>query len=194
MKNIMGMWLLNESRRWWQKKIRMYSFEELSALAEKAKPFQSIIDPDDDIFIAPGNLPGRIAEYCSTTNQHVPQDVGEFVRCIYESLALKHAFRLEMLSEITGNKYKTLHIAGGGSKNELFCKMIASACGCRVEAGPSEASVMGNCIVQFIALGDVKDLKEAREIVKNSIDIKVYEPVNSEEWKEFAHNKSYLYT
>lgn len=190
MKNILGMWLINESRRWWEKADRLYSFEELSSLANAAEPFKCIVNPDDDSFVAPGNLPERIADFCEKTGQPRPETVGETVRCIYESLALKHAIRLNMLSEITGTDYDTVHIVGGGSKNTLFCSMLASACGCKVVAGPGEATAIGNCTVQFISLGEIKDLAEARTLIVNSCDINVYDPVDTEIWKN-VYSKYY---
>ena len=179
-KNIAGMWLLQESRRQWAKEGKSYTFGELSGQAEAAKPVQCVFDPDDPRFIAPGDLPGRIRRFCRETHQQIPESIGETVRCIYKSLAQKHAARFKTLTEITGISYKTLHLIGGGSKDPLFSRILASACGCRVIAGPYEAAAIGNCIVQLITLGALKNLQQARELISRSVTIRTYTPEQKE--------------
>jgi len=185
MKNITGMWLINESRRWWEKKIRLFAFDELTELAANSEPFRYMIDPDDDNYIRPGNIPARIQEYCVNTNQGMPETIGDIVRTIYECIAAKHALYLRKLSEITDTKYEAINLLGGGSKNVMFCKMLSSACGLPVIAGPSEATAIGNCLVQLITLGEVADLTAARRIVGNISEIKRYESENTEQWQVF---------
>ena len=185
MKNIAGMWLINESRRWWEKEIRLFTFEELTSMAANSEPFRYMIDPDGDNYIHPGNIPERIQEYCVNTGQGKPKAIGDIVRTIYESIAAKHALYLRKLSEITNTEYKAINLLGGGSKNVMFCKMLSSACGLPVIAGPSEATAIGNCLVQLIALGEIEDLTVARKIVGKMSEIKRYEPENLDQWQDY---------
>ncbi len=184
LKNIMGLWLEQESRRQWTREGTKYSFDELSQMALAAKPFQCFVNPDDDSFQTAGNMPKRIREYCRRTGQHVPETVGEVVRCIFESLALKYRWVAEKLEEMTGKTYPYINIVGGGTKDPLLCQMAANACGARVYAGPIEATALGNIAVQMMAIGEIKDLKEARKIIKNSFDTKQYEPQDCDAWQK----------
>ena len=182
--NIMGLWLIQEARRDWQKQGNDLSFGELAALAAEAKPFQCFVDPDYPEFGKPGNMPRKIQDYCKKTGQYVPQTIGEISRCIYESLALKYRHAFLNLAKITGKDFKGIHIVGGGTNAAILCQMTASSCNIDVSAGPVEATALGNVAVQLIASGDIKDIKEARQIIKDSSDIKVYSPENSAEWDE----------
>lgn len=182
LKNIMGLWLIQESRRQWIREGQNVGFDQLENEALEAKPFQCFIDPDVPDFEMPGNMPERIRQFCRRTGQYVPQTRGEVMRCIYQSLALKYRATLEGLQTITGKSYKSINMVGGGIKDTLLCRLAASACGIDVLAGPVEATVMGNIAVQFIALGEIKDLKDARRIIRDSAEIKVYKPVQTEEW------------
>ena len=176
LKNIMGLWLIQESRRQWRREGNEYSFAQLEALARECKPLQCFINPDDPSFATPGNLPERIREYCRKTGQYVPQSVGEVVRCIYESLALKYRMTAESINDITALDAKVIYVVGGGTKDGFLSQMTADATGMHVSAGPEEATAIGNLMMQLMSSGDAKDLKHARRIVADSFDCKHYEP------------------
>lgn len=180
--NIMGLWLIQESRRQWIKEGMELSFNDMEKAALNSKPFACFIDPDYPEFGKPGNIPQRIKDYCKRTGQYVPQNMGEVVRCIYESLALKYKHSYINLKDITGKDLKGIHIVGGGTKDPLLCRMCASACNTGVSAGPVEATALGNVAMQFIASKEIKDIKEARKIIEDSFDIKKFEPENAQEW------------
>ncbi|HIR61344.1 MAG TPA: rhamnulokinase [Candidatus Faecivivens stercoravium] len=190
LKNIMGLWLIQESRRQWKREGEEVSFNQLEQEALASKPFQCFVDVDAPEFEGPGDLPGNVKEYCRRTGQHVPETRGEVMRCIYESLAMKYKYTFENLQKITGKHYHTIHILGGGIKDGLLCRMTADACGVPVKAGPAEATVTGNALVQLIALGEIKDLSEARKVVRDSTPLKVYAPSSPEEWD--AHYGAFL--
>ena len=175
LKNIMGLWIIQESRRRWQKEGSDYSFAELADMAEKAESV-CYIDPDYPDFDTPGNMPERIREFCRKTGQREPRTIGEFARCIYESLALKYRNTLESIERLTGKKYGAINIIGGGCKAEILCRMTADICGVKVVAGPSEATALGNIAVQLITLGEVKDIKEAKKLIAAGGDVKEYLP------------------
>lgn len=176
LKNITGLWLIQESRRWWIKEGKEYSFSELEAMAVNAKPYQAFIDPDAPEFAPSGNIPLRIQEYCKRTGQYQPQTIGEIIRCINESLALKYRMVLEEIIDCTGKKYQNIYMVGGGIQSKLLCQLTADACNKNVIAGPVEATVFGNLSLQLIALGEIKDLEQARNIIKESADIINYKP------------------
>ncbi len=186
LKNIMGLWIEQESRRQWSREGTKYSFDELSAMALAAKPLQSLIDPDDLRFATAGNMPQRIREYCRETGQHVPETVGEIVRCIFESLALRYRWTAEKLEEMTGRRYPVINIVGGGTKEEMLSQFAADASQRKVCAGPVEATTLGNIAVQCIADGEIKDMWEARRIIRNSFEIKEYTPdtASKDAWDE----------
>jgi len=183
LKNIMGLWIVNESRRAWERAGNAYSFPELVALAESAPAFGAFIDPDDDLFLPPGDMPGRIADYCRRTGQKPPAGVGETMRCILESLALKYRFALERVEELTGRRYGGLHMVGGGIQNTLLCRWTASAIGKPVWAGPAEGSAIGNLAVQWIASGEFSGLAEARRVIRDSFDVATYAPEDTAAWE-----------
>lgn len=182
LKNIMGLWLIQESRRQWKREGKEYSFAELEALAREAKPHQCFIDPDDAAFVAPGDLPARVREFCQKTGQYVPQTVGEVVRCIYESLALKYRYTAEIIGKLTGIKPRVIHVVGGGTKDTFLSQMTADACKIPVCAGPEEATAIGNLLVQLMAKGEAKTLSDARAIVAASFATKHYMPQNTDAW------------
>ncbi len=186
LKNIMGLWIEQESRRQWTREGTKYSFDELSEMALASKPFQCFIDPDDQLFATAGNMPRRIREYCEKTGQHVPENVGEIVRCIFESLALRYRWTAEKLEELTGRTYPVINIVGGGTKEEMLSQFTADASHRKVCAGPVEATALGNIAMQCIASGEIKDMWEARRIIRNSTDIKEYAPdmENAAAWDE----------
>ncbi|WP_409345813.1 rhamnulokinase [Paenibacillus sp. MBLB4367] len=184
LRNIMGLWLLQESKRHWDNAGSSRSYEELVQSAEQAEPFRCLINPDDDIFLPPGDMPERIREFCRRTGQYVPQSEGEIVRCILESLALTYRLVLERTERLAGASYARLHMVGGGINNRMLCQFTASAIGRAVWAGPVEASAIGNVLVQLMALGHIESLEDGRAIVRESFPIDVYEPSDTAEWRQ----------
>lgn len=184
LKNIMGLWLIQESRRQWIREGADVSYADLEREALAAKPFQCFINPDDPSFEMPGNLPRRVQEFCRKTGQYVPETRGEIMRCIYESLAMRYRYTRRSIEEVTGRSYEAIHMIGGGTKDRLLCQMTADACRCEVVAGPIEATAMGNIAVQLIALGELKDLKEARRVIADSEPLKHYAPESPEVYDE----------
>lgn len=184
LKNIIGLWLIQESRRQWAREGENYSYADLEKLALEAEPFKCFIDPDAPEFVPHGNLPERVREYCRKTNQYVPETVGEIMRCIYESLAMKYRETFDKIKECTGKDYPVIHVIGGGTKDTLLCQLTANSCGCDVKAGPIEATVLGNLAVQLISHGEIKDIKEAREIIASSENVVTYIPQDADLWSE----------
>jgi len=184
MKNIMGLWIIQECKREWEKEGINLGFGEIVKMAKAQKSGVSFIDPDNELFYEPGNMPSKIKEYCKNTNQNVPESIGEIIRCVEESLALKYRWAIEKLEEITNKKINTIHVIGGGIQDKLLCELTASATGRKVIAGPVEATAIGNLIIQAQTLGKIKDQKHGRQIIKNSFDIEEYLPLNSSEWDE----------
>lgn len=182
LKNIMGLWLIQESKRQWAREGEELSFDELERQANAAAPFESLINPDDDSFQTPGNMPRRIREYCMKTGQKVPETKGEIVRCIAQSLGFRYRYTIEGMEKVTGQKYNVVNIVGGGIKDKMICQFTANATKRAVHAGPVEATSIGNVLVQAMAMGAIKDLTEGRAAVRNSFDITVYEPQNSDAW------------
>ena len=186
LKNVMGLWILQECRRSWKLGGKDYSYSELTNLANNAKPLRSFISPNGSIFLHSGNHPELIKDFCKKTSQPVPETEGEIVRCVLESLALTYKNVLNELLKISKKKADIIYVIGGGSKNELLNQMTANATGVPVIAGPSEATVIGNAIVQLITLGELKDIKEARQLISNMSGLKKYEPEDIGTWNE-AH-------
>jgi len=184
LKNIMGLWLMQECRRQWQREGADLSYNELSALAEKAEPFASHIEVDYSGFLAPGDMPKRINDYLTETGQNPIYDKGQMIRTILESLALKYRSVVEAIEDATGNTIEILHIVGGGIQNELLCQFTANALGKKVITGPIEATASGNILMQAIATGQITTLDQAREIVRNSFDLKEYQPQDVSLWQE----------
>lgn len=182
LKNIIGLWLIQESRRQWQREGKDYSFMDLESLAKKSEPFKCFINPDAPEFIPSGNVPKRIQEFCKKTGQYIPQSVGEIMRCIYESLALKYRLAKVELETCTNKSFNTIYMVGGGTKDTFLSQLTACACDCRVSSGPIEATAFGNIAVQLMADGSIKDISQARDIIKNSEDIIYFEPTNSQDW------------
>jgi rhamnulokinase len=182
LKNIMGLWIFQECKRAWDKEGTPMSFGELTDLAYSARPFAAFIDPDDNSFYSPGGMPDKIRSYCEKTGQPVPVSKAEIVRCIMESLALKYRMAVEELEQIVGYKISSIHIVGGGSKNTILSQFTANATNKRIIAGPVEATAIGNILVQLIAMKEIKNLNEGRELVRNSFSLKEYLP--QENWDE----------
>jgi rhamnulokinase len=192
LKNIMGLWLVQECRRQFALDGQEFDYAQLTTLAEDARPHIAAIDPDHAPFLSPGKMPEKICEFCEKTKQTKPTTPGEFVRVCLESLALTYRRTLVGLDDILGRRIETIHIVGGGSRNELLNQMTADACGRTVIAGPSEATAIGNILVQTIGVGRIKSLSDGREIVRNSFEVKRYEPRETSEWDEAAERISSL--
>ena len=184
LRNVTGLWLVHECRRAWALEGSDYSFDQLVALAKEAPPLRSFVEPNDPAFAEPGDMPARIRAFCAHTGQPEPGEAGAVVRCILESLALKHAQTVELLATVTGVAPREIHVVGGGARNELLCRWTAEASGLPVLAGPEEATLLGNLLVQAMSLGEIASLAEAREIVARSVAPAVYEPRETAEWSE----------
>jgi len=185
LKNISGMWLLEQCKKEWDKK-KFFTYEELIDLAESAEPFKSFINPDAPCFENPVNMENEIKEYCRQTGQQVPETIGQIVRIIFESLAMKYRYTMDMLKELSPYPIERLHIIGGGAKNEMLCRFTANALGMPVIAGPAEATAIGNIMVQAMAAGQISSPESIRHLVSLNPDIKKYNPQQIEIW-----NKSY---
>jgi rhamnulokinase len=184
LRNVTGLWLLHESRRAWALDGHEFGFDELVSLAHDAPPLRSLIDPDDERFAPPGDMPRRIREFCLETEQEEPKEPAAVARCILESLALGHARVVKLLEEATGSEPEEIHVVGGGAQNELLCQWTSNAAGRPVLAGPVEAAAIGNLAVQAIALGELASIEEARDVIRTSFEPVAYEPEGTEEWEE----------
>lgn len=184
LKNIMGLWIIQESRRQWQREGKEFSFNDLEQAARASAPFASFIDPDFDTFATPGNMPQKIRDFCRETGQPIPETEGEVIRTAVESLALKCAHAVFSMEDVFGKSIDVIHMVGGGIKDSLLCQFIADASGKRVVAGPVEATGTGNAVVQMMALGKVPNLAGARQIIRNATPLKEYMPQNHDAWKD----------
>ena len=183
-KNIMGLWLVQESRREWIRQGEELSFDTLTQLAAESDAFLSVIDPDDAEFLHPGDMPSRIQKFCVDTYQLVPQTKGQIIRVALESIALKYRLVLERLEELSGKHLDPLHIIGGGTKNKLLNQFTADSTGRTVITGPVEATAIGNILMQAIGMKHVGSLAEAREVVRVSFEPEIYEPHRKADWDE----------
>lgn len=184
LKNIMGLWLMQECRNQWNREGRKLSFADIDTHTVKAAPLARFINPDDDSFIAPGNMPARIRDFCLRTGQAPPETIGETSRCITESLALCYRLAIERLEQSLGYKVDTIRLVGGGVKDKLLCQFAANAIGRPVIAGPVEATAIGNIAVQLLCEGVFENLAEARDAVSRSFEITEYKPENTAVWNE----------
>ena len=184
LKNIMGLWLVQECRRHWQTEGQDLSYDELTEMAAKAPSFSVYIDPNYSDFLSPGQMPAKISAYLTITGQITIQDEGVLIRSILESLALNYAWVLEQIEELTGKSIDTLHIVGGGIQNELLCQFTANATAKKVITGPIEATASGNILMQAKAVGQVQSFKQIRQIVRNSFDVKEYLPEDIYTWQQ----------
>ena len=184
LRNVTGLWLVHECQRSWATEGRHYSFEELVVLAEQAPPLRALIDPDDQLFVEPGDMPARVRKFCVATGQDEPQEPGAVVRCILASLALGHGRAIRSLSAATGATPPAIHMVGGGARNSLLCQLTADATGLPVLAGPYEATLLGNLLVQVMALGELSSIEEARAVVRRSFAPMTFEPRESAAWPE----------
>jgi rhamnulokinase len=184
LKNIMGLWPVQECRRQWQSEGADLSYGEIAAMAEKAEPFARCINVDDASFLAPGEMPRRINEYLVRTGQKPIEDKGLMIRSILENLALKYCSIMEAIEDVTGDTVEVLHIVGGGIQNKLLCQFTANALDKKVVTGPIEATAIGNVLMQAIAAGQINSLAEGREIVRNSFQLEEYEPKETSAWRQ----------
>jgi len=185
LKNIMGLWLVQECRRQWAKEGQELDYGQLTEMAAAAKPFTAVIRTEQPEFMAIGDMPGKINAYLTHTGQTPIQDKGQMIRVILESLAVRYAEVMEMLETLGGRKIEVLHIVGGGTKNELLNQFTADATGKTVITGPVEATVLGNVLMQAVAAGDVMSLTEGRKIIADSFEMKTYFPKARSEWKAY---------
>ncbi|RME42177.1 MAG: rhamnulokinase [Chloroflexi bacterium] len=183
-KNIMGLWLVQECRRTWAAQGESLSYQQLTQMAAAARPFACVIDPDDSDFLKPGDMPARLRGYAARTGQEMPQSKGEVIRCALEGIALKYRFQLERLEELLGRELKMIHIVGGGVQNRLLSQFTADATGRPVLAGPVEATATGNILMQALACGHMSSLAEARALLRQSIQLEVFEPRDRQPWDE----------
>ena len=182
LKNVMGLWLVQECKYSFERKGQNYSHAQLVELAQQAQPFRSLIDPDAPAFYMPGHMPEKIADFCRSTGQPVPETPGQFIRCIMESLALKYRWSVECLASISGKCLDTIHILGGGGQNLLLNQFTANACGRKVLVGPTEAALCGNLLMQLKAYGEIDSLAQGRQILADSFPLTQYLPQDAEQW------------
>jgi rhamnulokinase len=186
LKNIMGLWLVQQCRRCFEARGRNWDYAELARAASESAPLRSLVDPNDERFLNPPDMAAAIQDYCRDTSQPVPESEGELVRCALESLALKYQVTLSSLEELTGCRIEVIHVVGGGSQNNLLNHLTADACNRPVLAGPVEATVFGNVLVQARAAGEISDLKDLRGIVRASSDLREFapDPKTGAAWEE----------
>jgi len=182
LKNICGMWLLQECRRTWNQQGREgktglpLDWDDLNGMVQDTKPLVSFVNPDVREFLEPTDMPKAIVEFCRKSGQPIPESEGAILRCVLDSIALKFRHVLGMCEKIGGRRIETIHIVGGGTKNVQLCQAAADACGCRVVAGPIEATAIGNIMMQAVADGAVANIEEARQVIRSSFDVTEYLP------------------
>lgn len=184
LKNIAGLWLVQECRRVWKESGQDHAWDDLVRLSECAPPLVSLIQPDDARFVAPRDMPAEIREFCLASGQRAPENHGAVVRCALESLALRYRQVLEWLEQLTESRIETIHVVGGGAKNRLLCQMTADACQRTVVAGPVEATAIGNLMMQAVARGDLGSIKDARAVIRRSFDVDRHEPRDAGLWQD----------
>jgi rhamnulokinase len=186
LKNVMGLWMLQCCRQSWTGHGSCYDYRELMELAAKEIPFRHLVDPDDESFLRPRDMPTAINEFCKKTHQPGPQGPGAYVRAILESLALKYRLVLRNLEHVSGRRMEQIRIIGGGSKNRLLNQLTADATGKRVRAGPAEATALGNIAIQILSTGSATSLQEVRAIVDRSFPTEIFEPLETDKWDQHA--------
>jgi rhamnulokinase len=184
LKNLAGLWIIQECLRSWEKAGRDYRWSEVIEAATAAPAFRTLLDPSDRVFEYPADMPATVQQYCRETAQPIPQGVGEFARALFEGLALSYRMVLASLEMLTGRSLSTIRIVGGGSRNTLLSQMVADACNRFVVAGPAEATVLGNVMMQAIATGHISDIRQGRSGVAESCECQTYEPHHSAIWDE----------
>ena len=182
LKNITGLWLLEQCRNEWEQE--NLSYQQLVEMAKAETPFQYYVDPDAPDFLNPESMTSAIGAYCSRTGQKSPETIGQTVRCIFDSLALKYRYTMELLKKVSPHPIEKLHVIGGGSKNTYLCQLTANAVGMPVVAGPAEGTAMGNLLVQAMALGYLESLADIRRVVRNSVETETYLPQDTDEWEK----------
>jgi rhamnulokinase len=180
LKNIMGLWIIQQCRAVWAAEGREYDYAAPNEMARTAQPFAALIDPDDLSFLPPGDMPARVAEFCRRTGQPIPDTISATVRCVLESLALQYRRYLDLLFEVSGQPVEVIHVIGGGSQNQLLCQMTV------------EATALGNALVQWMALGEAGSLAEGRALLRRSFDMKTYEPQQPAAWQEACDRFTHL--
>jgi len=184
LKNIMGLWLIQQCRSTWENDGQNFSYSDMVKMAEEAEPLISIIEPNYEPFLSHGNMPQRIIDFCKDTGQKAPATKGAILRCALESLALKYRWVIERLEEMLKERIYVIHIIGGGCQNTLLCQFAADATQRQVVAGPVEATAIGNVMMQALAKGYVKSIEEARAITRKSFEVTTYEPKIASGWNE----------
>ncbi len=184
LKNIAGLWIVQQCRRVWNEQGRNYEWDDLVRMADRSRPLQSLIDPDHSSLVAPSDMHKAIVDYCTQAGQPVPSDHGAVIRCALESLALRYRSVLGWLEELNEARIDTIHIVGGGTQNRLLCQMTADACNRSVVAGPVEATALGNVMMQAVAAGGVASIAQARQVVRDSFDVTTYEPKDTAPWDD----------
>lgn len=188
LKNITGLWLLQECKKIWDKE-EVLPYPELISRCKKVKAFRSVVDPDDPVFMNPENMPAAIREYCQQSGQPVPESIGEFTRCIFESLALKYRIVLDQLKQVSPHPIEKIHMIGGGSLNALLCQFTADATGLPVVAGPAEATALGNILVQIACHQGLSELDTLRAFSFNSVQTITYQPNNTGAWDKIVKSE-----
>ncbi len=194
LKNIIGLWLLQECRRVWNRAGKLYTWDELNRLAAAAPPLASVVNPDDNSLMAPPDMPAALRELCRRSGETMPADEGAVIRTAIESLALGYRQALESIEKLTGNQVRTIHVVGGGTQNTQLCQATADACQRSVVAGPIEATAIGNVMMQAVADGAVGSIAEARDIIRESFPVVSYEPQSGEAWAAAAERFAKLKT
>ncbi|MFB6217484.1 MAG: rhamnulokinase family protein, partial [Candidatus Aenigmatarchaeota archaeon] len=184
LRNLTGLWIIQECKREWEKEGEEYSYAELTEVARRAEPFVSIIDTDYEDFLSPGDMPAKIKDFCKRTDQKPPKNKGQIVRVVLESLALNYRYILEILESLLDEEIKTVHIVGGGVRNQLLSQFSANAMGKKVITRPAEATAIGNALIQALKLGEIDSLEEGRRLVRGSIELETYTPEEPEDWKK----------
>jgi rhamnulokinase len=184
LKNMTGLWILQECVRIWETVGKQISWKELEEAAFKTKPFRSFIDPSASVFQSPTDMAAAIKNYCAQSSQQIPETVGEIARSVFESLSFAYREVIEDLELITDRSLMTIRIVGGGCLNRSLCQMTADACGRRVIAGPVEAAALGNAIVQAVATSHVSSLADGRAVLKESFEYQEYEPAGGQGWQD----------
>lgn len=195
LKNVSGLWMIQECRRVWKEQGEDLSWQEMADLAAAAEPFTAFVDPDDETFASPGRMPEKIAEFCEKTGQPVPSKKGTVLRIATESIALKHAIRFRQLCELTGRELTSISMGGGGIQNQLLVQCLADACGVPLHTGPIEATASGNLITQMTATGDLPDIAAGRDLIAQSLQRDTCEPREAALWQELmARFQNFLTT
>ncbi len=184
LRNLTGLWIIQECKREWEKKGEAYSYSELTRMAREAEPFVSFVDTDHQDFLSPGDMPKKLRDFCDRTGQQVPGEKAQLIRVVLESLALNYNYIMEKLESLLDKRIETAHIVGGGVRNQLLSQFSANALNKEVITRPAEATAIGNALVQAIELGEIESLDEGRRMVKNYVDLETYTPEEPEVWKE----------